>query len=271
MSTRPVTRVSDEEWQSWEQERRERAQEDRARTSNGVAPVADPDRAAEKLTKLLKLPSVGLKVTAATVYGKGLRGTADLLLSNGTHITFESLRDFANHQRLALEITAATRARPVLKAAQAQEALSLLIELATHHETITSDAFARDWGADYLQAATSIPVDLSDQADRWRAFSNLEKIDPVATARQQAGSIARFSLILDDKASACRFVRCGWFLSFVRSHVGAMAPSDLANRMQRVGWLKTGSEGRIKATSPTRHAVLQWAFYAVPEGWEHDE
>jgi hypothetical protein len=38
--------------------------------------------------------------------------------------------------------------------------------------------------------------------------------------------------------------------------------------MQRVGWVRRGRLGRIKATPVGREGQLNWSFYVVPKGWE---
>lgn len=41
--------------------------------------------------------------------------------------------------------------------------------------------------------------------------------------------------------------------------------------MLRVGWLRRGRDGRIKATPPARKGQLAWSFYVVTAGWEDDQ
>src|SRR5688572_4921663 len=88
-----------------------------------AAQVADraPDAiaAAELLTELLGLADIDLTIRGARIVGRGSRASADLYLSDGTEVTFETLRDFANPTRLALELAACTGATPTLKAPQA--------------------------------------------------------------------------------------------------------------------------------------------------------
>jgi hypothetical protein len=66
-----------------------------------------------------------------------------------------------------------------------------------------------------------------------------------------------------------RYVRCGWYRENVRAHDGTVSALDLAHRMERVGWLRRGTHGRIKATCPTRSQTLVWTFYEIPDGWEN--
>jgi hypothetical protein len=138
--------------------------------------------AAEQLTALLDLPTVGLNISGARIVGRGSRASADIYLSDGTEVTFESLREIANPTRLSLEIAACTGATPRLKAPQAIRAVALLRTIAEHHTTFTADEIATDWGADYLQSADVLDIDMQDQAQRWWAFSHLASVHPVGVA-----------------------------------------------------------------------------------------
>jgi hypothetical protein len=230
---------------------------------------ADPIRAAEQLTALLDLSSVGLAIRGARIVGRGSRASADLHLSDQTTITFESLRDVANPSLLTLEVAACTGATPQLKKPQAIRAIALLRALAEHYETFTADQVARDWGTSYLQTAAELPVDLSDQAARWEAFCHLERTRPVETARAENVSIAQGSAVLRH-VDGTRLVRCGWFRDAIRAQDAMVSPPELAHRMLRVGWRRRGADGRIKASRPGHDGRLIWTFYEIPAGWEDE-
>jgi hypothetical protein len=227
---------------------------------------ADPISAAQELTALLDLGSVGLEIRGARIVGRGGSASADLYLSNGATIDFASLRDFGKASVLMLEIAAATGATPAIKAAQAIRAVALLRSIADHQSVHDADDFARDWGASYLQEADVLDLDMNDQTQRWDAFVRLRANDPYA--KRSAGevtTIAGGSIVLRHE-SGTRYVRCGWFLSHVKleESIGAV---QLANRMERVGWRKRGKSGRIKAMRPSFGDVLAWSFYEVPVSW----
>jgi hypothetical protein len=232
-------------------------------------PATDPIAAAEQLAELLRLPSVGLSIRGARIVGRGARASADVYLSDGSVLTFETLRDVGTVNRLALEVAACTGALPKLKGPQALQAVALIRAMAEHEETFSDDQIAREWGATYLQAATAEPVDLEDQADRWRAFSTLERVDPVAARwRGDSPSIAAASLILVARNGA-RLVRSGWFRAHVRGEENVSAV-EVAQRMLRVGWRRRGATGRIKASRVGHAGQLAWSFYEVPPRWEDD-
>jgi len=94
----------------------------------------------------------------------------------------------------------------------------------------------------------------------------LNESDPVARSRELGTSIARQCTVLEDRQGT-RYVRCGWFLSFVRAAAGAYSSEDLARDMQRVGWGRAGKSGRIKATAPGHTRTLGWSFYVVAADW----
>src|SRR5262249_52098174 len=130
------------------------------------------EQAKDELAELLGLPSVNLAITGARIVGQGSKATADLYLSNGTAIEFDSLRDFATGSKLIVEIVVATgAATPKLTNTNAQQAVRLLRQIATWEEGLSEDAFARDWGITYLQAAEHRALDMGSQEQRWQAFS----------------------------------------------------------------------------------------------------
>lgn len=227
----------------------------------------DPVEAAELLAVLLGLPSVGLSIRSARIVGRGSKASADLYLSDGSCVTFESLRDFANPTRLAIEIAATTGATPRLKAPQAIRALSLLRAVSEHRETVTTDDLAVEWGTTYLQAAMPLDVDMDVQAQRWRAFSHLDGIDPYSTARAEGGTLAANSTVLVHTTGE-RLVRCGWFRDYVKRDDPTVSPQEIGHRMERVGWQRRGRTGRVKASQPGGTGVLAWSFYVVPADWE---
>lgn len=234
-------------------------------TEQGAVP--DPISAAEQLAELLRLPAVGLSIRGARVVGRGSKASADLYLSDGSEITFESLRDVANPSRLALEVAACTGATPALRAPQAIKAVALLRALAEHQEIVTLDQVAADWGLTFLQAADVLEVDLTDQAQRWDAFCRLEALDPFTRWRAEGVTIAKASLVLRDTDGA-RLVRTGWFRAHVRADDHQVSPQEIAHRMERVGWRRPGGSGRVKATQPGFTRTLAWSFYTVPAEWE---
>lgn len=176
----------------------------------------DDAAARDELAELLALPSVGLAIVGARIVGRGSRASADLYLSDGTEVNFESLREVAHATRLGVEVTACTGATPALKAPMAQKALALLRRISERRESFTRDQIAFDWGASYLQSARAVDVDMRSREDRWRAFSELERHDPRAVARDQAMPLERAGLVLEH-TDGSRFVRTGWFFDSVRT------------------------------------------------------
>jgi hypothetical protein len=232
---------------------------------NGARP--DPAAAAEQLTAILDLDSVGVRVTGARVVGRGAYASADVFLSDGTAVTFEKLRDIGRPSTLAIEIAACTGATPKLDGARALRAVALLRSLAAHEATFTDDEIAAEWGVAYLQDAPVIDVDLDDQRERWGAFATLDRHNPLgARASGETASIAAGAPVLRH-TTGVRFVRTGWFRAHVRGE-DAIASGELANRMQRVGWNRRGRHGRMKATRPDFRQTLNWGFYTVPLDWE---
>lgn len=236
----------------------------------GKAARPDPVAAAKELAALLDLPSVGLTIRGGRIVGHGSEATADIYLSDGSAITFRSLRQIGTAALLALEVVSCTGANPNLKAPQARRAVALLRALAEHQAAASTDELSVEWGTGYLQAAPVLAIDVNDQAQRWRAFSELDRIDPFARSRQDGMSIAAASLVLRHE-DGTRLVRCGWFRAHARQDDPTASPQEIANRMQRVGWQRRNKSGRIKATRPGNVGSLVWTFYSVPANWEDDQ
>ena len=211
--------------------------------------------AAKTLTGLLQLDTVGVSVTGARIVGRGSKASCDVYLSDQTEINFESLKDIAMPAHLSLEIAACTGAMPRLKMPQTLHVISLLRTLADHLEVSSADDFAIDWGVTYLQVADVVEVDLSDQAQRWDAFTRMQR------------SMARVSLVLRD-TDGWRLVRTGWFRAHVQIEDHTVSPQEIANRMKRVGWVRPGKQGQIKASRPGFPGTLAFTFYRVPPDWQ---
>ncbi len=227
----------------------------------------DPMTAAEGIAGILDLGSVGLHVTGARIVGRGGSASADLYLSDGSAIVFERLRDAGKATTLAVEVAACTGATPKISGPQALRVVALLRALADHEAAFDADELAREWGTSFLQEAVTVDLNMADQAQRWAAFVELGKIDPVALrAAGEAPSIAAASRVLRHE-DGTRYVRTGWFRSHVRGEE-AISSTELANRMRRVGWHRRGDTGRIKATRVDLPGELVWTFYRVPKDWE---
>jgi hypothetical protein len=203
----------------------------------------------------------------ARVVGRGGIATAYLYLSDGKELVFERLRDLAKPQTLMVELAACTGTTPVLKQAQAIRAVALIRALATHELTATTDELSTEWGVTFLQSAAAIDVDLEDQTQRWGAFAELDRRDPISAARQEGTSVASASVVLRH-LDGTRFVRAGWFRAHVKQEDVSVSPQEIAQRMLRVGWDRRGAEGWIKATRPGHRGVLRWRFYLVAADWE---
>lgn len=210
-----------------------------------------------------ELLSLGdIEVVSAIVTGQGSRASAEIKLSNGDTMEFESLRELANPTLLAAELAACAGVLEPVTKATALKAVALLRRLAQRNATITDNDLAIDWGMTYLQSMQERDVDLSDQADRWEAFADMRSMDH---ARSEAGGHGTSLVLVDTDGQ--RYVRTGNFFAFVRSRDGSVSEAKIAQRMLRVGWYKRNASGRIKATSPHMPEEIGWNFFAVPADW----
>jgi hypothetical protein len=229
-------------------------------------------KARDELTALLKLDRAGCRIVGARVVGQGSEASADLYVVDSagqrSEITFRSRRDVANAQRLNVEMSCFDVVAG-LKAADAIQANVLLGRIATHETTATEDDVAADWGIAFLREADTLDVDLTDQTERWAAFSRLTSMNPWADVHH-GGTLAGASLVLRH-TSGVRWVRTSWFYGHVRSReAGALGATEVIGRMARVGWTRRNGSGRVKATHPTdpSRTPIFHRFYLVPAGWE---
>lgn len=229
-------------------------------STTGTSAPVDTAGALAELTNLLALKPVGLSVTGARVVGRGGNASADIYLSDGSEIVFEHFKDIATPAKLIAEVAVCTGAQPALKAPLAIRCVALVRMIAAHIDALTTDDFARAWGLDYLQDATIVPLDMNDQADRWRAFRELESAGHAVT-RDHPGMVAL------EHSNGDRFVRAGWFADAVRNHDPSVSHQAIGGLMLRVGWERRGKSGRIKATNADGR-TLAWNFYRVPATWE---
>lgn len=227
------------------------------------------DRAAgQVLETLLGLDTIGATIRRATITGQGRSASVQIELAggdvNGEILEFDELREMANATILKAAL-ACVGALPALKAADALKAVALVRDVVRRQRTMTADDHARDWGEAYLQAARERDVDMSDQAERWEAFSDLRSIDQ---ARSEDGG--RSTIVLLDRDGS-RFVRTGHFFPWVRQQEPGMSEGRITQRMVRVGWMKRNASGRIKASCPGFNMALGWAFLIVPPDWSGSE
>lgn len=228
-------------------------------------PVPDEGMSrAEALAQMgdaLGLDRFDVQFTNVRLVGNGAKASVDLTLSNGEVVTFETVHQMSMVKVFANEMTMAVGATLAPKNEHVLAVIALLKRAAAIERTMSDDDDARNWGLTYLQTAKILAVDVNAQVERWRAFSYL--------ANREPGSAGVH--VLEDY-DGNRYVRTGWFTTFARQQdPRAGSNAAIATRMERVGWSRRGSTGRIKATDPESNAFLVWAFFVVPKGWEGEQ
>lgn len=226
------------------------------------------DELRAQLSAALRLDAAGLSVAGAEIHGRGPNAVVAIHLSDGTTIDADRFSDLMNTGRLGALVISATGTPVMFKALECATVAALTVRLAKRVAVVTADDLAREWGAAYLRAATVIELDMADQGERWRAFAQLDELDPIATARHSARAIAGESVVLRDARTKARYVHSAWFLAHVRRDVGPINAAELVNRMSYAGWQRRGARGRIKATNAADGRTIQIPLYIVPDGWE---
>lgn len=211
-----------------------------------------------RLGELFDLRRVGRSVDRVQVHGRGGKAFVRIDLDNGERLEFDPFGSYSTAAKMNFEVSAQAGSKPSLKAADVQEVATLIFGLGEHYEAIETADRAWELGAEYLRAAVTCDVDMSEQASRWQAFGHLERPDVKA----------RRDVVLVDSKTGGRYVRTQWLVEYLRGKCDTGEAGEMKKQLERLGWRKSGSEGRIKATPPTVGRPLQWAFLIVPEGWE---
>jgi hypothetical protein len=225
-------------------------------------PSADVRASLDDLTGLLGLDTVGRQVTQVASYGpRGGRSEVYLRLDDGSQVALCPLSAYATVAKLTFEIAAQTMAMPEIKACDVLRVVALIRALSQHSESVEVRGRALDLGAEYLREAAIAEVRMSDQTERFRAFAKLEKQAPYVRAEGA-------HLVVRDPDTGSRYARAQWLKEYLRKHADPGEITPILRELEKSGWTQPGREGRIKATSPTSGAPLQWSFWVVPSGWD---
>ena len=217
--------------------------------------------AVDELTALLALDAVGRRVDTVRVYGRGGTAVAHIHLDDGERIALEPIGRFGTPAKLAQEIALQAGAEPAFKGAGVTRVMALLHHLADHVAQFEIEDRARDLAADYLRSTPVEAVDMTDQSDRWRAFSLLRSASVPGDPPQH---------VLEDTGTGARYVRIQWLVSHLRQLVAPGEAEAMLAALTRLGWVKPGRDGQIKATQPRGRGTLHWAFVIAPAAWEDE-
>ena len=210
----------------------------------------------ERLAELFDLGSISRQITRVRVHGRGGKAHVRVDLDNGEWIELDPLGSYSSPAKMNFEIAAQVGSRPSLKAPEVQEVVTLIFSLGEHYEAVELADRAWELGAEYLRGAVLCDVHMGDQGSRWEAFCHLDRAD------------RRDTVVLHDLDTGSRYVRTQWFAEYLRSRSDVGEATRMRAELERHGWKKAATEGRIKATDPSFPRTLQWAFLIVPKDWE---
>ena len=241
----------------------------------GTPPEPTIETMRHALAGLLHLADGGLAVSHVDVFGTGPRASANIVLSDGTVMEVERLGELMQPAKIAALVTTYTGV-PVtgLKGGEAAQVVALIRRIAEVREATSADDAARELATEYLRLAPVLETDMTDQGERWSAFSCMARSNPAADACEDRSghSLAVAGLVLADRASGERFIRSGWFQGYVKRELGNLySPATLTVQMLRVGWRRPNVQGYIKATCPHDRRRLAFRFYIAAAGWEDEE
>jgi hypothetical protein len=187
-------------------------------------------------------------------------------------VGFDSYNDVCTGSRLSAVLATTVGINRPFNNNDARRVACLIRWLAERHEEGSEDAELLDLAREYLRVVRHIEVDFGEQASRWRGFSELASCDPDRGVGDHEHLIplmlAARSPVLVDRTTGAEYIRTGWFRQYVRRELGGIYdPARLAMRMERLGWKRPGSQGRIMARCPTDNRSLVWTFYVVEAAW----
>lgn len=222
-------------------------------------PEAEAEAKLDDLADLFNLGAIRERIARVEVYGRGTGGGAYLHLEGGSVIEFDPLRSVGSAAKMSQELATQAGVSATLKAVDVTKAFALIYWLGEHHKTTRMADMAWELGADYLRTAAEAEVDMGDQMERWRAFSYLS----------ESGSS---DVVLLDRKAGRRYVRTKPFVGYLRANSAPGEHVEHLAALERDGWTRSGTLGRIKATQPGGRRTLAWAFHIVPVGWgdEHE-
>jgi hypothetical protein len=226
----------------------------------------------ERLERLLRLSPNGLHIKHLRLVGNGPSAALVVTLGDGEEIEAERFGDLWTVGGLTRFVTQHTGVTlPGLTKAEAEEANALIRRLSDVQYATRVGDLGREHGVDFLRQATVLTLDMTDQSERYAAFTRLEALDPVRAADEHGGpTVASCCTVLQHTGDGTRLVHCGWLFSHVR-HAGRVShPAELARRMELAGWERAGGRrGRVKATSVGGlGAPIVLPFWRVPRDWE---
>lgn len=225
-----------------------------------------------ELSSRLGLADAGLRATAAITAGSsGSSDSAEIRLSDGRCLQWETVKELTQPRLLSSELAAVAGVARSFKQMEAIEVAALVRRIAGQASTDAAYYEAREWGETFLRMAPTRDVDMSDQRSRWDAFAVLEGRHPVIAQKDSGIPIAADSLVLVD-TDGTRLVRVGWVVAHIVHEDKRITAQQAAQRLLRVGWTRRAKTGRIKATDPDKQRLpLGWRFFEVPTGWEDDQ
>lgn len=236
--------------------------------AEGKAPTVDH---AAALTALLRLDSIGRKVTSASIFGRGPDALVDVHLDNGERIAFARFADITKPSMLNPTLITTLGVAAGLTGPEAAQVAVTVHKLARHHDQADEDSVVREYGVEFLRFSPSIDLAMLDQRERWDAFTALSRMNPASDAGEDrsAAAYAACGTVLIDTATETRYVRAGWFQQYVKREAGGLYnPTRLVQSMLRVGWERPNTQGRVKATDPDAARQLAWPFFTVAARWE---
>jgi hypothetical protein len=187
---------------------------------------AELDQMRRVLAEVLQVAEAGLGVARVELYGVGPRAFVEIHLTNGVVLECERFGELMQPAKLNALVTTTIGPATAIKGPQAAQACALIRRLAEIHEAQGEREITFDWASDFLSQATERLTNLGDQAERFRAFEELNGKDPIGNAMRTGASVASESVVLRDPDDR-RYVHCGWILQHVRRAWQPIAAAEL--------------------------------------------
>jgi primase-polymerase (primpol)-like protein len=202
--------------------------------------------------------------------GNGTAFRYYLRTRKGAALDLDPLRSFTTAPKMNVEIASQLKTVPAIQAKDMPRFMALLGKACELRQEMTLDDRIQALMVSYVQEAPEhASVVDNDQQGRVATFRWLDRCDdPLGDARS-ATQVSRNAPIVLDPNTGLRFVRQTWFHAYVKHHLGGATVERLAGRVEMLGWMRRGRDGRIKATPTDGGKELFDHFYVIPVGWEN--
>ena len=231
----------------------------------------------DELTKATRADEIGMRVTGATVVGKGGQARAILHLtgSRGDYdVPFARFSDVTTPARLSSELALTLGVEVGFSVPQAIRFGARMRSVAARDWEDDEAGLALDMAHELLCRAEVVEFDTGDQASRWAMWKRLQDHHPGEVVVDKGVVAPRDADIYADRVIVARdrdgngWLRTAWAQSYLHRRNPKWVATTVHPMLVAGRWGYPNSQGKVKATDPDTGGTISLSFYIVPNGWE---